>query len=90
MKRINNLLFWILGHINLSKHITNHLVGEDHSPRHQKITGLFIIMFGVAISKLSLLLNTHVVHFIGDAVGYAIHGIGLIPFAKDIEHTKPH
>lgn len=71
--------------INLSKYINNHLVGKDHTIRHQKIAGIAIMLTGVAIGKLSLLIDAHLIHYIGDVVGYGIHGIGLIPFVKDFE-----
>jgi len=73
--------------INIAKHVTNHLVGKDHTAKHQKIAGAVIMVIGVAIGKLSLLIDAHMVHYIGDVIGYAIHGIGLIPFAKDFEQS---
>jgi len=36
---------------------------------------------GVAISKLG---RGMVVHFIGDVVGYGLHGIGLVPFVDRV------
>lgn len=80
-------IFFCLDKLNIAKHITNHIVGQTHTSKHQKIAGIFIMLFGVALGKFSLLIDVHIVHYIADVIGYAIHGIGLIPFVKDFEQS---
>jgi hypothetical protein len=41
---------------------------------------------GVGIAKASALSDLFVVHYVSDLIGYAIHGIGFIPFINQIEH----
>lgn len=74
-----------LNKLNASAYIANHLIGQQHTPKHQKLTGFIIMVIGVAISESCLNINIHIINSIGHIVGYGIHGIGLIPFAKDFE-----
>lgn len=73
--------------LDISKPICNHLVGEHHSQSHRKITGIVIMVFGVGITKILLIFDYGIVHFIGDIVGYAFHGIGLLPFVNSLEKS---
>jgi membrane-associated HD superfamily phosphohydrolase len=70
----------ILANLNVSKVVCNHLISESHSHTHRMIAGIFIMSVGVSISKIHVAFV--VVHFLLDGVGYAIHGIGLIPFVE--------
>lgn len=72
-----------LDYANLSKHVSNHLCGKDHSIAHRRIVGAVVIIFGVIVSKAGG--DLLVLHIAFDAFGYALHGIGLIPFIEAIE-----
>jgi hypothetical protein len=71
-------LRYVIEQINLSRHIANHLAGERHTSHHRKIAG-------VLVTKLSAIPEGPIIHFAGDLIGYGMHGIGLIPFATNIE-----
>lgn len=76
--------------IEIPTKLTNHLVGENHTMRHRKITGVFIIMVGVIVAKSGNLISIHIIHYLCDAVGYLIHGIGTIPFVEQILNSQKH
>ncbi len=73
--------------LDISKPICNHLIGEHHSQTHRKATGVIIMVFGVGITKFLLIFDPMIIHFIGDIVGYAFHGIGLLPFVNSLEKS---
>lgn len=81
---MNNLIH----KIDVSKHIAHHIAGKDHTVVHRRITGGIIMALGVGLVKLSLMSPIPIIHFFGDLVGFAIHGIGLIPFIKGIEEPE--
>lgn len=58
-------------------YVCNHLFDERHTYEHRMIIGMFLMPTGVLISKLFA--SMYVLHFICDMVGYAIHGIGVVP-----------
>lgn len=58
-----------------------HLFGEKHTAGHRMFTGAVFMVTGVGVSKLFV--EIHVLHFFFDLLGYAIHGMGCLPF---IEH----
>lgn len=71
--------------INLPKHIAHHIAGEDHTDNHRRLAGVAVMAVGVGFVKLCMVIDSMAVHFMGELVGFAIHGIGLIPFASKIE-----
>lgn len=73
----------VLDYTNLPKHVSNHLCGQNHSIAHRRIVGVIVIVFGVVISKAGG--ELFILHVVFDAFGYALHGIGLIPFIEAIE-----
>lgn len=82
---MSNKLTQLVERINLAKVLANHLFGRRHTDKHRKICGIVVMIAGVSIAKLSVLINYNIVHFMGDGIGYAIHGIGLSPFLSDFE-----
>ena len=74
---------------NLSERIYTHLLGENHTHVHRKITGVFIMVFGVGLVKFTYMFPFEIIHFVGDGVGYLIHGIGCLPFVENITKHKP-
>ena len=74
--------------INVSRTVCDHLLDEKHTNRHRMGVGGIIIFMGVAVSKIPI--NITVIHFILDGVGYAIHGIGLVPFIEWFQKRFAH
>jgi len=84
MRKLSEILkHWLFNVLNLPKHICNHLLNDkNHSHVHRMCVGLIIMPIGVFISKCFA--DIHVAHFLCDIVGYAIHGVGLVPFIEVI------
>lgn len=80
MRRLTN----ILARLDISKHIVCHLVGPHHTPVHHRTMGIIVIMTGVMITKISVLMG-HVTEIPCDAVGWSLHAVGFIPFARGVE-----
>lgn len=76
----------LLQKLNVSKHICVHLIGKHHTKKHQQITGAAVMFTGVIIAK-SAVHGSVIEAVFFDVVGYAIHGIGLIPFVETIIST---
>lgn len=76
----------ILEAVNLPKMISGHLFGERHTEKHRMYVGVLVIFAGVAISKFPL--GGFIVHYLCDAVGYGVHGVGLIPFVDALTRKK--
>ncbi len=66
--------------INLPKHITNHVCGEQHTITHRRIVGFIVFMFGYALTHAGG--GLIVVQVITDNVGLYLHAAGLIPFIE--------
>lgn len=75
----------ILNVLNVSKVITTHLVGKKHTNAHRKMVGIGIMIIGVSLVKILGHIDLYIIHIAADIVGYAIHGIGLIPFVHELE-----
>lgn len=69
--------------IDFTKGISTHLCGPQHSKIHKRLVGGAILFIGVAVSKLAS--DVLILHIVFDGIGYALHGIGLIPFISAIE-----
>ena len=74
--------------IDIQRIMQNHLISERHTPRHKFIFGSVIMLCGISLVKGSLVLESGLIHFFADAVGYLLHGIGAIPIIKSIEEVK--
>jgi hypothetical protein len=72
-------------HPDVPRAVRNHLLGDKHSPKHKFIFGSFIMLFGISIVKGSLFVDSFILHFLADGVGYLLHGVGAIPIIKSIE-----
>lgn len=44
--------------------------------------GIGIMCVGVGFTQVVLVFDFHIIHALGDVVGYGIHGIGGIPFVE--------
>lgn len=70
--------------VNLSKHLASHIVGENHTPKHRRIAGFFIAVFGLSLAEYSSHLGI-VIKMVGDLIGFSLHAIGAIPYLNDLE-----
>lgn len=68
--------------LNFSRNLCNHFIGENHTIAHRVGIGTIIMVFGVGFAKLTLLVPNDFFHFIGDAIGFLIHGIGSVPYIE--------
>jgi len=76
----------IISLLNIHKTIANHVVGKNHTVLHRRISGIIVMCIGVGIVKLSLILaEGAMIHYAFDIIGYAVHGIGMIPFVEEVE-----
>lgn len=75
----------IFHYLNLPYHITNHIVGKSHTPRHRKFAGMIVMAVGVTMAHAFSHIGNMIVAILGDLVGYSIHATGYLPFLHDIE-----
>ena len=79
-------MYCILHCLDFSYHISNHLIGPDHTPTHRKVVGVLIMVFGGSLIGIIGEIGHNIIyHVLGDVIGNGVHGIGLIPFIKDVE-----
>lgn len=71
-----------LKRLNVVKFVWNHLLNRKHSYTHRVITGSIIMLIGVLIAKH--VSHLPYMHYIADMVGYAVHGVGAIPFVDKL------
>lgn len=73
----------LLERVNVPKLICLHLIGEKHTAHHRMSVGLIIMGVGVAICKMTS--SFYIISYIGEGIGYLIHGIGTIPFVEHLQ-----
>lgn len=73
--------------IDVSRHIANHLVGEDHTVKHRKVFGGAMIVLGTIIGGIVRdALHLHLIHvFLDYAIMPSVHCLGAIPFLSQLE-----
>lgn len=69
---------------DVPKIISKHLIGKEHQPKHHMLVGGVIMIGGVIMAITASVHSSVIVHIVGDLIGYALHGIGLVPFIKNI------
>jgi hypothetical protein len=68
---------------NPVKIVSEHLFNDDkYTPIHRIACGVCFIVIGVEIAQVSA---GTIYHFVGDATGYLIHGIGSLPILERLE-----
>lgn len=77
-------------HLNVSRPISQHLMGDNHTSKHRKIVGAIIMSVGVGMTKLSMLTDLSIIHFLGEVVGFGFHGVGLLPYIMGMEKGGGH
>ena len=71
-----------LKEINISKNICNHFLGENHTASHRMFCGFGVMIVGVLVSHISSESSIIFIKIMGDLSGYAIHGLGVLPYAE--------
>ncbi len=67
--------------VDVTRVICVSLLGKEHTHKHRMITGGIVMGFGVFIAHLAAGFSNPLVTGLLDMSGYAIHGLGLTPFA---------
>ena len=67
---------------NVARPICEYLVGKRHHPYTRLGVGSVIIIVGVCVAKAAHALTFPPAIILVDAVGYALHGLGLTPFVE--------
>jgi cyanate permease len=69
-----------LNKVNLPRALAVHVVGKNHSEKHHLMFGFLFMVAGVLIGKAGGLYDFLLFHLLAEAVGAAVHGVGLIPY----------
>jgi len=67
---------------NVARPICDHLLNHDHTHAHRMAVGVMVMTVGVFIAKAAGHHEIEIVAYLGDGIGYAIHGLGLTPFVE--------
>ncbi len=66
------------------------LLGDQHPVKYRMATGVFVMAVGVTIAKTMGHGPYFLFSFIADAIGYGLHGVGLIPFVDHLVEKFKH
>lgn len=75
-------LTYIVRRVNIARPVCNHMLGSEHTHGHRMLVGTVVMGIGVSIAKVAGHHELAAIAFLGDAIGYAVHGLGLTPFAE--------
>jgi hypothetical protein len=78
----------IVDKINISKHISHHLFGRNHTDKHRKTVGGIMMVIGVGIGHLSAAFHVETIHFFAEFIGTSLHALGIIPLATTMEKKE--
>lgn len=67
---------------NVARPICDHLLNHDHTHAHRMVVGVMVMSVGVCIAKAAGHHEIELVAYLGDGIGYGIHGLGLTPFVE--------
>lgn len=71
----------VVTRVNFTAPLFDSLLGKNHTNMHRMVTGMGVMAVGVFIAKFFGHSPILWIAGIGDMIGYAIHGLGLTPFA---------
>ena len=77
MRRVHR----VLKKVNIVRIACDQMFGEQHTHRHRMTVGVVFMCIGVSIAKGATYFEYEIIRFIGDGLGYLIHGLGGVPFA---------
>lgn len=76
--------------VDLARYVSNHLSGKNHTIKHRRTVGTFIILLGAAIMRTATHIHMQALEILIDAAGGVFHAIGAIPFVSKFEKdTEP-
>lgn len=76
-------------HTNPIRSICDHLLGEHHTLSHRLAVGFVVIMLGVTtVQGAHHVSSIWVLAYMIDAGGYALHGVGLMPYLELIQNWR--
>ena len=76
---MNPKLKIVLHKSNIIRPICTILVGKEHKTEHRLLMGTVVMLTGVVIAKYFGHHDNRMIALVGDALGYGMHGIGLLP-----------
>jgi hypothetical protein len=79
---MKNVTITIVRSANVARPICDHLLNHDHTHTHRMAVGVMVMTVGVCIAKAAGHNEIALIAYIGDGIGYAIHGLGLTPFIE--------
>lgn len=78
-----------LNSIDPSRFIAKHVLGPKYTLTHRKVIGTLLMILGVCGVKIfSHEFDSIIVHIVTDILGYAFHGIGLLPWITGLENLE--
>lgn len=72
--------------INLPRKAAQWAIGKEHTASHRMVAGAVIAVVGVGVAKLPV--EQAAAHYFCDLFGYALHGVGIIPYAEWLIETE--
>ena len=69
-------------YVNITRPMCHALLGKEHTHAHRMMVGTIVMSVGVLIAKTAGHVEYAAIAFIGDAIGYGVHGLGLTPFLE--------
>ncbi len=75
----------IIRKVDISRYMANHIVGNNHTQIHRRISGFIVMVFGVVLTQLGGATSYLIIHISADIIGWGFHAVGLIPFIKNME-----
>ena len=75
-------IHYIVRKLNPARPVCDALLGKKHTHGHRMLVGAVVMGTGVMIAKYTGHSEYEVVAYVGDAVGYGVHGLGLTPFVE--------
>lgn len=79
---MTNTIHCFVRKINPARPVCDALLGKKHTHIHRMMVGTVVMGTGVLIAKYTGHSEYEVIAYLGDAVGYGIHGLGLTPFLE--------
>ncbi len=74
----------IVRRYNVFHPVCSLLFGKHHKASHRMVVGFIVAAGGVYLAKYTGHFESELVHYLGDGVGYGLHGMGLVPFIEYI------
>jgi hypothetical protein len=72
----------VLIRLNIMHPLCNLMFGHDHPLYYRLATGTIVAVTGVVISKWLGHAESECIAYIGDAIGYGLHGLGVAPYIE--------